>query len=100
MTERIDLRALEPDRVQAERVVQAAIARASLGIRVIPWLAGRARPILAAAAVLLLVAYGLLRNAPRQPGPVAPTAALAGWVAAGHVPTNGEILTAYRGYQP
>ena len=100
MIERIDLRALEPDRAQAERVIRAALARVDLTPRVLSWLAALARPILAAAAVLLLVAFGLLRSAPRRVAPVEPTAALAGWVAEGHVPTNGEILTAYRGYQP
>lgn len=104
MTEpgRIDLRALDElaDPARAERVISAALARVNLTPRALPWLAGRFRPILAVAAVLFLVAFGLLRGAPRAEAPVEPSAALAGWVASDHVPSNGEILTAFRGYRP
>src|SRR5262245_30916062 len=98
---RIDLRALDDsDPEQAARVVRAALARAKLGGGALLYLAARARPILAAAALVFLAAYLLLRLAPLQAAPEEPAQALAEWVAAGHVPSNGEIVATFQGYRP
>jgi hypothetical protein len=94
---RIDLRAFdEPhDPLQAERIIQAALAEARLGTGILPWLAARWPRTVAAAAAILLAAMTLLRLAPE--GSTPPVAPLATWISENRVPTNGEILTAFEG---
>jgi hypothetical protein len=91
---RIDLRAVDQP-VDAERIIQAALARARLGPRALPWLAAQWRPTLAAAAVILLVAMALLWRAPRAR--TMPVGSLVDWISENHAPTNGEILAAFGG---
>ncbi len=99
---RIDLRALDDpgDAGKAEQIIRSALARVDLTPRVAPWLAARSGPVLAAAAAVLVVAFGLLALAPRGKASPGASAILAEWIAASHVPTNGEILAAFQGYLP
>jgi hypothetical protein len=105
MTEggRIDLRAIdEPDDPhRADRIVRAAMARAR-------WPAGGARgvqasigaygrTVMAAAAVLVAIAAGMVVAAQREG--VQPASVLAAWSESQHVPTNGELLVAFQGYE-
>jgi len=89
---RIDLRVLDEalDPSQADRVIHAALRRR----------AGHATPWLAAAAVLLLIGAGALLTAPRRAAPNEAAGLIRDWTVARHVPTNGELLAAFRGYQP
>lgn len=101
---RIDLRAFdEPaDPVRAERVIGAALARASYAGRVGGAASdrpGRRVAALFGAAALLLLAAGLLLFATRRP--VASASGLvAAWTLSSHVPTNAELLAAFGGYRP
>lgn len=101
---RIDLRALdEPaDPTQAARVISAALARVAIGGGATAEWGGHGRhtaPLLAAAATVLLLVAGLLLFAPRR-GPVDEAASLiAEWSTSSHVPTNGELLAAFGGYE-
>lgn len=103
---RIDLRALdEPaDPTQAARVISAALARVAIGASATTAEPGgqvrRATPLLAAAATVLLLAAGLLLFMPRRGSQDETATLIAHWSASGHVPTNGELLAAFRGYQP
>jgi uncharacterized iron-regulated membrane protein len=100
---RIDLRAFdEPaDPVQAERVIGAALARASYAGSggVASGRPGRRAAALFGAAALLLLAAGLLVFAPRRPPESAP-GLVAAWTLSSHVPTNAELLAAFGGYRP
>ena len=96
---RVDLRALTDaaDPLQADRVVRAALARAALGPRPARRVA-RVTALLAA-ATLLLVAVGVLLLAPERQVSEEPASLIADWAASSHVPTNGELLAAFGGYQ-
>jgi hypothetical protein len=107
MTERIDLRALAPDREQEERLVGAVMGR--LGgrpqlpagrppavldaVALLPW-----RWVAAAAAAIILVSALILSLGRNQPP--SPEATLASWIDRQHVPTNGELLATFLGYTP
>ena len=101
---RFDLRAIdEPaDPARAERVIAAAMARIAadrnpggdaLGTIVI-----YARPLLAAAAALVVIATGTLIVTQRPAQDVQPAGVLASWAESNHVPTNGELLALFQGY--
>jgi hypothetical protein len=103
-TQRLDLRALEPDAAVEHGVVAAAMSR----IRATPQmpaddvgdLARRAvRPVLVTAAVLIAAAAGVVLMVD-SPGVAdqQPDATVASWVEASHVPTNGELLLTFHGY--
>jgi hypothetical protein len=101
---RIDLRALDEraDPARAERVIGAALARASSGGSAGGAVSGRPGRRVAAlfgAAALLLLAAGLLVFAPRRPPESAPSL-VAAWTLSSHVPTNAELLAAFGGYHP
>jgi hypothetical protein len=101
---RIELRPLDwpPDTDQADRVIGAVMRHIAVHPRrresVLEALAPYLRPALAAAAVLVAAAAASLVVAPdvaaEQDSPIAR------WAEAGHVPTNGELLAAFRGYSP
>ena len=98
---RLDLRALDAGRDQArdDAVVAATLARLSRdAIDLVPLLALRRR-ITIAAAVLVAVAAGSMLVARTRPGDPGDEA-LVTWARTGHVPTNGELLAVYHGYQP
>lgn len=101
---RIDLRAVdEPaDSLQAERVIAAAMSRTGIGREpkedVLANIMNYSRPLLATAAALILIATGTLIVTQRQAQAVPPESLLATWAESSHVPTNGELLTAFQGY--
>ena len=101
---RIDLRAIdEPaDPARAERVIAAAMARAAAnrdsGSDVFATIAVYARPLLAAAAALVVIATGTLMVTQRPAQDVQPAGVLASWAETNHVPTNGELLALFQGY--
>lgn len=101
---RIDLRAIDQpaDPLQAERVISAAMARhaAERGsdADVLATIVIYTRPLLAVAAALVVVATGTLIVTQRQTEPVQPASVLASWAESSHVPTNGELLAVFQGY--
>ena len=100
---RIDLGALDiaRDRGREDAVMQKVmkrLARASSETDVIP-IARYQRGMAAAAAVLLMVAGALVVVTDRPPPDDDVADMMMGWVESGHVPTNGELLAAYRGYR-
>lgn len=102
---RIDLRAIDegaqaPD---ADWVIAQALARSAAfpgkpqpGVFAI--LAAHSRPLFAAAAILLIIATGTLVLTSAGSPDIAPDVVLAEWAQSSHVPTNGELLTAFQGY--
>ena len=95
---RVDLRTLDaaPDMERDEAVMQSVmkriVATPQRDLELTRLLRLR-RAMLAMAAVLAALAVGIAREIPR--GVAETTAsAVAGWIAAGHVPSNGELLTA------
>lgn len=104
---RIDLTALgAEDPVQADAVVQAAMARIRAGAPqrepLLADLAGWWRPGLAAAAAVLLFALGAVlarqRSGPETALPATVEARVLDWAESAYVPSNGELLAAFRGY--
>ena len=102
---RIDLRAIDhpADPLQAERVIRAAMSRLAserdAGDDVLATITTYARPLLAVAAALLLAAAGTLIVTQRQTESVEPASVLASWAESSHVPTNGELLAVFQGYE-
>ena len=100
---RIDLRALD-EHMNSGRVggiIGVAIERAGVRRRVptdeLSRIATIARPVLAAAALVMLAAATVIRLTARaSAGP--PLGSLASWVDEQRVPTNGEVLAAFGGY--
>jgi len=101
---RIDLRPIDhpPDDLQAERVISAAMARFAAGRDsnddVLANIVIYTRPLLAAAAALVLAAAGTLIGTQRETEPIEPASVLASWAESSHVPTNGELLAVFQGY--
>ncbi len=101
---RIDLRAIDTpaDPFQADRVIAAAMSRMAADGEsrgdVLGSIAIYSRPLLAAAAALLVIATGTLitTQGPSQTEQAANV--LATWTESSHVPTNGELLAAFQGY--
>ena len=100
---RIDLRAVDlpADPLQAERVIAAAMSRMAEGREskgdVLVTIMSYSRPLLAAAAALILIATGTLMIGERR-ATDEPVSLLATWAESSHVPTNGELLAAFQGY--
>ena len=101
---RIDLRALdEPhDPNQADRVVSSVLRRAAIDELLEPAdllvrLGAFVRPALAVAAIVILCAIATLRS-PGTRGAGMPLVSLSSWASAERVPTNGELLSAFKGY--
>jgi hypothetical protein len=101
---RIDLRAIdEPvDPGQADRVIAAAMSRIAVdrdtGADVLATIALYTRPLLAAAAAFVLIATGTLIVTERRTETDQPASVLASWAESSHVPTNGELLAVFQGY--
>ena len=101
---RIDLRAIdEPaDPARAERVIAAAMARIAAdenpGGDALATIAIYARPLLAIAAALVVMATGTLVVTQRPKRDTQPAGVLARWAESNHVPTNGELLALFQGY--
>jgi hypothetical protein len=58
------------------------------------------RGMAAAALVSVLVAISVVLSDRREPDQIEVFDVLESWARASHVPTNGELLTAYIGYRP
>lgn len=101
---RIDLRAIdEPaDPNQAERVIAAVRSRKRVPMSetadVLAGVAAWSRPILAAAAALLLAATATLLRTRERAQDDQPVSVVASWAESSYVPTNGELLAAFQGY--
>jgi len=101
---RIDLRAIdEPaDPARAERVIAAAVSRIAADRNprgdVLATIAIYARPLLAAAAALVVIATGTLIVTQRPTQQDQASSVLASWAESNHVPTNGELLAVFQGY--
>jgi hypothetical protein len=101
---RIDLRGIDSpaDPFQADRVIAGAMSRMAVnresGADVLGSIVVYSRPLLAVAAALLLVATGTLITTPRLARTDQAANVLAAWTESSHVPTNGELLAAFQGY--
>lgn len=101
---RIDLRAIDalPDALQARRVIAAVMSRMAADGEskgdVLTSVLSYARPLLAAAAALLLIATATLILTQGRTQDNQPASVLATWAESSHVPTNGELLAAFEGY--
>jgi hypothetical protein len=102
---RIDLRSIDVHGGAADRVIAGAMEQIRLDpLRAEPDTFGNVdrylRPALVAAAVLAALAAGVVASSSRRPSYDTPAiATLASWVETQHVPTNGELLVAFKGYR-
>jgi hypothetical protein len=104
---RIDLRVIDDaDAERADRVIAESLARIAATPQQEPydpiliWTERYTRPALAAAAVLAAIAIGTLAlTEGRGDAPPLEVSALASWAESQHVPTNGELLLAFQGYE-
>ena len=98
---RLDLSCID---ARADPLREAAIIAATLRRLaprpddVLPLLVLRRRVAVATAALAAMAAASVLMT--RSDAPVAGEIVLLGWTQSGHVPTNGELLAVYHGYQP
>ena len=101
---RIDLRTIdEPiDALQADRVIAAAMSRMKTNSEssgdVLSGIVAYSRPLLAIAAALVLIATGTLIVTQSRTSTDQSASMLASWAETSHVPTNGELLAAFQGY--
>jgi hypothetical protein len=98
---RLDLRALDaaPDAAREDRVVAATLARLRpRDDATLPLLAWRRYAFLVAAVLAAIALVSLLAARPRDGA--SGEYQLADWLQTGHVPSNGELLAVYHGYQP
>ena len=103
--QRTDLSALTPDDATRERIMVAALARARQTPQLIPdgvdvFVRRALRPALVVASALMAAAACavlFIRSEADTPAAV-PVSAVTAWVDDSHVPTNGELLAAFRGY--
>ena len=101
---RVDLRPLDAGHDEE----RAAIVRRAVLDRLVPADSGTdlrtfvrmQRGMMAAAAVLLVIAGALVVSDHRRANDSSLDDVLENWLQSRHVPTNGELLTAYRGYRP
>lgn len=104
---RADLRTLAPNEAERERVVGAVMSglagrpqrqpeRSDAVLEAVAFLPSRWVATAAAAIIILSVAAILITRDP----PRSPEATIAAWVDRQHVPTNGELLSAFLGYTP
>lgn len=102
---RIDLSAIDTpaDPFQAQRVIAGAMSRMAANCEssgdVLGSIVIYSRPLLAAAAALLLIATGTLLTTERPAQTDQAANVLATWTESSHVPTNGELLAAFQGYE-
>jgi len=101
---RMDLRPIEEglhpdaDRIISNAIRINAIRRARSRSGLIGELHAFARPLIAAAAIILILAATSLALTPLPTQPARPDVVLAHWARTNHVPTNGELLFAFEGY--
>jgi hypothetical protein len=100
---RIDLRAIDTpaDPLQSGRVIAAVLARMAAeddATDVLGSVVVYSRPLLAAAAVLLMIAAGTLFLTRGRTQTDQRANMLAAWAQSSHVPTNGELLATFQGY--
>jgi hypothetical protein len=101
----LDLRALdaEADDSRADMVVRSVL-EALPKRHAVPHLAralGRIRLAMAVAAtVLAMLATGAVLAERRERDAMTVADLMERWTQSDHVPTNGELLTAYQGYRP
>jgi len=104
---RPDLRALAPNEAQRERVVGAVMGglagrpqrppeRSDAVLEAVAFLPSRWVATVAAAIIILSAAVVLLTRDP----PPSPEVVITAWADRQHVPTNGELLSAFLGYTP
>jgi hypothetical protein len=101
---RIDLRAVDGPRDpgRADRIVASVldhVVRHDLlrSVDLLTRLGRLLRPAIAVAAVVILCATAILRWMDER-GTGTPVGSLSAWTEAGRVPTNGELLAAFKGY--
>lgn len=104
--DRLDLSALAPDAADTHRVVGAILASlasrpqiAALPATDVLTIVGRSLPpawIAAAAALAIAGSAAVVSRRGQSPAPVD---VVAMWAEQQHVPTNGELLLAFQGYQ-
>jgi hypothetical protein len=84
----------------ADRVVSPALARFIAMRRggFAATLRAYTVPMLAAAMVVMAIGLGVFVRVTNTPRAGDPTALLAQWIQAEHVPTNGELLLTFQGY--
>jgi hypothetical protein len=103
---RLDLHDLDTaaDDARTDAVIAAVLSRIAAGApqrdNDIAALVRAQRALLAAAAVLVATATATIVAAPRRPADPRTADMIASWVESHHVPTNAELLAAYRGYTP
>lgn len=103
---RLDLHDLDAgaDDARTNAVVAAVLSRISAGASRrdydIAALVRAQRALLAVAAALIAAATATIVSAPRRPTEPRTADVIASWAESRHVPTNGELLAAYRGYTP
>ena len=102
--ERLDLRALDvaPGGQCEDATIQAVLAR--ITTRSIQpdwggWIARVQRGLAAAAVVFALLAGTLILLRPKTEASGDLTVLIESWIASGQVPSNGELLAAYKGYR-
>ena len=101
---RINLRAVdEPaDPARAGRVIAAAMSRIAADrtsrVDVLTTLVIYARPLVAAAAAFVIIATGTLMVTQSPAHEDQPASVLASWAESNHVPTNGELVAVFQGY--
>ncbi len=100
----LDLSALDiaddPERRAA--VAQAVMAHISLGRRdgrVVDLVIAMRRRMAVAAAILVLLAGGMLLSGQDSSDATDLTGLIGDWALSNHTPTNGELLAAYKGYR-
>ena len=101
---RLDLRALDlgENHSRADAVMRAVLERITTRASQPEWqewMARTQRGLAAAAAGLLLLAGALVFAERRRDTGVELTELIETWVISSHVPTNGELLSAYQGYR-
>ena len=109
---RVDLRALDDGNAARAERMERTISGALTRIAALPTpryttadvLARRGGPLGLAAAIVAAVAIGIILTSRSGEAVAAtspePVAAVAAWVDALHVPTNGELLATFHGYAP
>jgi hypothetical protein len=101
---RLDLRALDvtDDLAREDAVILAASRRISTRAHDAEWpdwMTRAQRGLAAAAAVLLLMAGAVVLAQSDQSAPADPAELIQHWARSSHIPTNGELLSAYMGYR-
>ena len=103
-SERLDLRALDiaVSSAREDATMQAVLARItprSIQPEWWVWMSRAQRGLAAAAVIFVLLAGAAILSGRDTDTGGDVTALIEAWVASGEVPSNGELLTAYKGYR-